>query len=82
MARKKIAIETDEVRDLLRSPEVVADLQRRTRNIAAAAGPGFTASVVVGRNRARGSVITSTQEARMAEARTRALTRALDAGRN
>jgi hypothetical protein len=66
---------------LLESPEVRADLKRRTDRIAAAAGQGFEASVEVGRNRARGSVITATPEARSAEARDHVLLRALDAGR-
>ncbi len=70
-----------EVGKLLKSPEVQRDLARRARNIAAAAGPGFLASVVVGKHRARASVITATQAARTAEARNRALTKAIDRGR-
>jgi hypothetical protein len=66
---------------LLKSPEVVRDLERRTARIAAAAGKGFEASVEVGAHRARGSVITATREAREAEATHHALLRALDAGR-
>lgn len=66
---------------LLESPAVKADLKRRADRIAAAAGPGFEASVVSGRNRARASVITATPEARLAEARDHVLLRALDAGR-
>lgn len=80
MARK-IKVNPAEVGKLLKSPEVQRDLGRRVRNIAQAAGPGFLASVVVGRNRVHASVITSTQQARMAEARNRALTKALDRGR-
>jgi hypothetical protein len=82
MARRKTRMNPDEVGKLLKSPEVVRDLRRRVNNIAAAAGPGFLASVVVGRHRARGSVITATQQARAAEARNRALTKALDRGRS
>lgn len=82
MARKKVDIQEDQVRKLLRGPEVFNDIRRRVNAIAAAAGPGFQASVVVGRNRVRGSVITTNQRSRLAEARNRALTRALDAGRN
>lgn len=71
----------DVIAELLKSVPVQQDLRRRADRIAAAAGPGMEASVQVGRNRARGSVITVTQKAREAEARNRALTRALDAGR-
>ena len=70
-----------EVGRLLKSAEVQKDLGRRARNIAQAAGPGFLATVIVGKNRARASVITATQQARMAEARNRALTKAIDRGR-
>lgn len=66
---------------ILKSAPVQADLLRRAERIAAAAGEGFEASVVAGENRARASVITATFEAREAEARSGALTRALDAGR-
>ncbi|UXE04748.1 hypothetical protein QEH44_gp11 [Arthrobacter phage Shambre1] len=82
MAKRKTKTNADAIGKLLKSPAVVADIARRTRAIAAAAGPGMQPSVVVGRTRARGSVITATQEARLAEARTRALTKALDAGRD
>jgi hypothetical protein len=66
---------------LLRSAPVEAELKRRADRIAAAAGPGMEASSGQGRTRARASVVTVTNQARAAEARTRALTRALDAGR-
>jgi hypothetical protein len=78
---RKVKLNPDQVGRLLKSPEVRADITRRVRNIAAAAGPGFLATVVVGRSRIHGSVITATQQARMAEARNRALTKALDRGR-
>jgi hypothetical protein len=80
MARKT-KVNAAEVGRLLKGPEIQRDLLRRARNIAAAAGPGFIASVVVGRHRAHASVITGTQAARGAEARHRALTKAIDRGR-
>lgn len=82
MAKIRIELNSKAIRDLLRSPEVQAELLRRAQNIAAAAGPGMEASVVPGRNRARASVITATAEARRAQATDRVLTRALDAGRS
>ena len=77
----RIVLNRKGMRQLLRSPEVLADLKRRAEAIAAAAGSGMEVSAMVGRNRARASVITATSEARNAEATSRALTRAIDAGR-
>lgn len=69
------------VRELLRSPEVKANLEARAQRIAAAAGPGHETDSETGPNRARAAVFTATAEARHAEATTRNLSRALDAGR-
>lgn len=69
------------VRELLRSKEVQDDLAARAERIAAAAGDGFDASSFVGANRARASVMAVSIEARIAEAKDRTLTRAIDAGR-
>lgn len=66
---------------LLKSPGVLADLQRRANAIAGAAGEGFEADARIGAARARASVHTASTEARVAEATDRALTRAIDAGR-
>lgn len=68
-------------RDLRKQPGVLADLRARAERIAAAAGPGNEPSSMLGANRARASVVTADRQARRAEAKTRALTRALDAGR-
>lgn len=81
MPKPKIVLNRKGVRELLRSNEVLGDLERRALAIAAAAGPGFEADSDVGRNRARASVLTETREAMEAEAKDRALTRAIDAGR-
>ncbi|MFB7798936.1 hypothetical protein [Isoptericola sp. NPDC056134] len=72
------------IRALLRSEPIRADIERRARAVAAAAGgeeKGFEVDVRVGSNRVRASVRTATREAREAEATDRTLTRALDAGR-
>lgn len=69
------------VRALLRSAEVLADLERRANAIAATAGDGMEVDSAVGAARARASVRTATREAMQAEAQSRALTRAIDAGR-
>ena len=68
-------------RKLRRSPEVMADLEKRARRIADAAGPGHAGEVTKGRTRALGMVWTDTHEARRGEAANRSLTRAIDAGR-
>lgn len=81
MAKTRIVLNRKGIRALLRSPEVLADLERRAERIAATAGDGMEASAMVGKNRARASVITATSEARKAEATRRALTRAIYAGR-
>lgn len=58
------------------------DLIRRGRRVAAAAGPGMEVDTDdEGRTRARVTVWTATIEARVAEARHRALTRSIDAAR-
>jgi hypothetical protein len=82
MANVRIVLNRKGVREILRSPEVEADLERRARHIAAAAGPGHEVDVTVGGNRARASVRTDTFEAMRDEATDRNLTRALDAGRH
>lgn len=77
----RIVFHSSAFRDLLRSPGVLADLDARAQRIAVAAGPGMEPSSMVGRNRARASVITATPRARLAEARDRTLTHAIWAGR-
>jgi hypothetical protein len=81
MARVKVKMNKEGVRALLKEPGVVADLQRRGHNIAAAAGPGHEVQTFIGKNRARVTVRTATDAARRGEAKYRYLTRALEAGR-
>lgn len=81
MANVRFDLNRKGVRELLRGPEVQAELRQRAQRIAAAAGPGHEVQMWVGRNRARATVRTATWQARHAEATTRALTRAIDAGR-
>lgn len=81
MARPKVKVHREAVHQLLNGPEVTGDLQRRGQNIANAAGPGHEVQTFHGKNRVRITVRTATHAARLAEARTRALTAALGAGR-
>ncbi len=75
----KITLDHAGVRDMLRGAEGV--IRQKAARIAAAAGPGFESEAFAGHRRALGRVWAATAEARAAEARDMALTRALDAGR-
>jgi hypothetical protein len=78
----RIKLNSRGVREILRSREVLSDLERRARNIADAAGPGHEVDSEIGPNRARASVRTDSIDAMLAEATDRTLTRAFDAGRD
>lgn len=71
----------DGVAELLKSPGVQRELERRAQQIANAAGPGMMVRTEIGETRARASVFTATIGARIAESAHRDLTRAIDAGR-
>lgn len=81
MAKVRIELNRAGVRTLLRSPELQADLSARAHRIANAAGPGFEVETSTSATRTHAVVRTATFAARHAEATSRALTRALDAGR-
>lgn len=65
------------VRELLRSPELMAECKRHADAIAARAGDGFEVITDVGRNRVRATVQTVTSEARVRQATDHVLERAL-----
>lgn len=82
MAEVRIEFNEDAARELLKSPEVQAELGRRAAAIAGAAGNGtFEVTASMTPTRARVSVGTADHTARQSEATTRSLTSALDAGR-
>lgn len=81
MANVRVVLNRRGVRDLLRSDEVLYDLERRANAVAAAAGPGHRVETTVGRNRARAAVITDDFAAAYSEATSRNLTAAVDAAR-
>lgn len=82
MAKKGKFVRNDKgVAKALKSMAMQRNIKDRVDRIAAAAGDGFEASVVVGRNRIHGSVISRTRKAARAEEKRRALSRAVDAGR-
>lgn len=68
-------------KQLRKSNEILAELEKRAERIADAAGPGVETSPFKGKNRSRVSVITVTEEARRANAENNTLIRAIDAGR-
>jgi hypothetical protein len=68
------------VRDLLKDPELLRHLHSDAERIAARAGDGFKASSMIGRNRARASVITDTVEAMRSEAKYGTLSKAAGGG--
>lgn len=78
--KTRIEINKRGVRELLTGREVTADMRRRARNVAAAAGPGMEVKEGSSPYRARFSVTAATYEARRAEAERRVLTKALLAG--
>lgn len=64
------------------APRVRADLSRRARRVAAAAGRGYVGvDTETPRNRARSAVVTATAAAEKDNARNNTLLRSLDAGR-
>lgn len=77
----RVKLNHSAVRQLLRSGDVEADLVRRGRAIAAAAGEGYETQPWVGRNRTRVTIRTATTEARIDEATDHSLMRAIGAGR-
>lgn len=81
MAKVDFKLNRKAVTELLRSSDVQAELRRRAEAVAAAAGPGHRVEVERGRTRARAVVITDDRRARLAEAKSRNLTRALNAAR-
>ncbi|HEX7352490.1 hypothetical protein [Brachybacterium sp.] len=83
MARGRIKWQLNKkgVAQLLRSPGVRADLQKRADRIATAAGPGVDARVWDGFDRTRARVATTTEEADRNQAQYGTLSRAIDAGK-
>lgn len=81
MSLVKIVLKPGAVEELLKSPEILADLAARGQRIAAAAGEGNESEPFIGKSRARVTVRTATTDARVAEATSRTLTQAIDAGR-
>lgn len=78
----KIKLNRKGFRQLRTSAAVNADIGRRAKAIAAAAGPGWVAQESPGVNRARWVVIPTTDDARRESITEMAPLRAMDAGRS
>lgn len=84
MPKSKVKVELNHrgVAALLDGPEAQAYVARLAGRIARRAGEGMEVTQDTDEKRARAVVITTNIEAMLAEARSRALTRAIDAGRD
>ena len=67
-------------RELRLESGVIADLEDRAERVAAAAGDGYEASAMAGKNRGRASVVTGDYAAMRDNAKHQTLLRSLDAG--
>jgi len=77
----KLVFKTAGFRKILRSGAALADVSRRAKSMASAAGEGVGVQVSTGANRVRATVATETLEAARNEATNKTLTRAIGAGR-
>jgi phage antirepressor YoqD-like protein len=89
MAKPKIKVSNKALVEIMRSDEMLAEVTKRAEAIAAAAnaeytgtGEGFVAHSNAHSTRARGTVVTATNQAYYAEAKYGLLTKSMDAGRN
>ena len=76
-----VTISYAEIRKLLRSEEILVDLEQRAKRVLAAAGPGHIIDSYIGPNRARASVRTVGYAAARREATRHTLTAAVQAAR-
>lgn len=63
MGKVQVELNSEGVRELLRSPEMAAICQAQARAIAGRAGSGYSVSTYTGTTRANASVRAETQEA-------------------
>lgn len=81
MAKVKVKMNPAGAQALLKSAEVQGDMLRRAQAVAAGAGEGFSADVIVGRTRARAQAKADNFEARLRNQRENTLLKNLDRGR-
>lgn len=63
MAKVRVELNSEGVRELLQSPEIAAICQGQARAIAGRAGDGYSVTVYTGATRVNASVMTETPEA-------------------
>lgn len=63
MSKIRIELNREGVRELLRSPEMLAICEEQARAVAARCGGGYEVDSMVGRNRVNAAVSASTKEA-------------------
>lgn len=63
MAKFRVELNSEGVRELLRSPEMAGTCRELAGGIAARAGDGYGVSVYTGRNRVNASVYATTEKA-------------------
>lgn len=73
----RVVLKTEGVRELLRSPDMLAVCVGHANKIAARAGEGFEVDSMIGRNRARATVGTATVPAMIRQARDHVLERSI-----
>lgn len=81
MANAKVKLNIRGLNKIMTGPEVTAQVARRTKRMAAAAGEGFEAVMIPHKYTARGYVRTADAEGAIRQAREKVLERSLDAGR-
>ena len=79
--KAEIKLNSKGIRQILKHDSTRKAAEKRAQAIAVAAGDGYEASSMVGKNRARASVITATTRARRDDAKRGTLLRSAGAGR-
>ena len=81
MSRVEIKLNRRGVNQVLKSPSMRKAAEKRARQIAAAAGPGYAVDSRIGRRRARASVFTKTYAARLDNSKRNTLLKSIGAAR-
>lgn len=81
MSKVRIELNRAGIAQILKSPSMRSAVEKRARQIATTAGPGYEADSMIGRNRARASVYTKSFRARRDNSRHNTILRSLGAAR-
>lgn len=80
MTKVDFELDSKAARELMRSPQMQADLRRRAEELARRMGPGFEVKVTLGANRARATITAKTRAARLRQAREHVIERVMGSG--